>query len=191
MKPLQKRGGDGIAVRRKVYAQTKDRTLINDQIRAHTVRLISEDGEQLGIMPLSQALEIAKGAGLDLVEVAGNSKPPVCRVMDYGRYKYTQAKKAQEARRKSAQVSVKEVKIRPKTEEHDLNVKLRKARTFLEAGNRLKLSMMFRGREMAYIERGRDLLIQFAQRLEDVAQVEMMPRQEGRNIFLVMAPKQN
>jgi len=109
--------------------------------------------------------------------------------MDYGRYKYLQAKKTQEARRKSAQVSLKEVKIRPKTEEHDLNVKLRKAREFLEAGNRLKVSMMFRGREMAYTDRGRDLLVQFAEQLQDLGQVEMMPRQEGRNMFLVMAPK--
>ena len=126
---------------------------------------------------------------MDLVEVAPGSAPPVCRIMDYGRYKYMQAKKTQEARRKSAQVSLKEVKIRPKTEEHDLNVKLRKAREFLEAGNRLKVSMMFRGREMAYTDRGRDLLVQFADQLQDLGQVEMMPRQEGRNMFLVMSPK--
>jgi translation initiation factor IF-3 len=126
---------------------------------------------------------------MDLVEVAPGSSPPVCRIMDYGRYKYMQAKKTQEARRKSAQVSLKEVKIRPKTEEHDLNVKLRKAREFLEAGNRLKVSMMFRGREMAYTDRGRELLVQFAEQLDDLGQVEMMPRQEGRNMFLVMSPK--
>ena len=123
------------------------------------------------------------------MEVAANSSPPVCRVMDYGRYKYMQAKKTQEARRNSAQVTLKEVKIRPKTEEHDISVKLRKAREFLESGNRLKVSMMFRGREMAYTARGRDLLVQFAEQLAEVGQVEMMPRQEGRNMFLVMAPK--
>lgn len=138
---------------------------------------------------MAEALERARSDGMDLVEVAPGSAPPVCRIMDYGRYKYMQAKKTQEARRKSAQVSLKEVKIRPKTEEHDLNVKLRKAREFLEAGNRLKVSMMFRGREMAYTDRGRDLLVQFADQLQDLGQVEMMPRQEGRNMFLVMSPK--
>jgi len=143
----------------------------------------------LGIMPLAQALEIARGEAMDLVAVAPDASPPVCRVMDYGRYKYIQAKKNQEARRKSAQVTVKEVKIRPKTEEHDLQVKMRKAREFLEQGNRLKVSMMFRGREMNYIKRGHDLLIQFAEQLEDLGQVEMMPRQEGRYLFLLMAPK--
>jgi len=163
--------------------------LINEQIRAQTVRLIDQNREQLGIVPIERAMAIAAEAGLDLVEVAANSSPPVCRVMDYGRYKYMQAKKTQEARRKSAQVTLKEVKIRPKTEEHDINVKLRKARAFLEEGNRLKVSMMFRGREMAYTARGRELLVQFAKQLEEVGQVEMMPRQEGRNMFLVMAPK--
>ncbi len=163
--------------------------MINEQIRAQTVRLIDQNREQLGIVPIERAMAIAAEAGLDLVEVAANSSPPVCRVMDYGRYKYMQAKKTQEARRKSAQVTLKEVKIRPKTEEHDINVKLRKARAFLEEGNRLKVSMMFRGREMAYTARGRELLVQFAKQLEEVGQVEMMPRQEGRNMFLVMAPK--
>ncbi len=183
-------GGVGIAIRRRAFEQpNKKRTLINEQIRAQTVRLIAQDGEQLGIVPIDRALGIAAEAGLDLVEVAANSSPPVCRVMDYGRYKYMQAKKTQEARRKSAQVTLKEVKIRPKTEEHDLNVKLRKAREFLEAGNRLKVSMMFRGREMAYTARGRELLVQFAEQFGEVGQVEMMPRQEGRNMFLVMAPK--
>ncbi len=140
-------------------------------------------------MPLNQALNVARDEGLDLVEVAPDAEPPVCRVMDYGRYKYLQAKKSQEARRKSSQVTLKEVKIRPKTEEHDLQVKMKRARKFLEQGNRLKISMMFRGREMAYTDRGRDLLVAFAEQLEDLGQAESTPRLEGRFMSLIMAPR--
>ena len=135
-------------------------------------------------------MEKAKGEELDLVEVAPGSSPPVCRIMDYGRYKYTQAKKLQEARRKSAQVVLKEVKIRPRTDTHDLEFKLKKARQFLSEGNRLKLSMMFRGREMAHTDRGRETLLAFAARLENLGAVESMPRMEGRHLSLVMVPKQ-
>lgn len=170
-------------------AIAEKRVSINEQIRAATVRLIGVDGAQLGIVPLKQAIETARVDGLDLVEVSGGSVPPVCRIMDYGRFKYQQAKKVQEARRKSAQVSIKEVKIRPKTEEHDLGVKLRQARTFLEQGNRLKLSMMFRGREMAYAERAKAKLVWFTEQLADLAQVEGTPKLEGRHLTLVMTPK--
>jgi len=142
-------------------------------------------------MPVEEALEKSRVEALDLVEVAPGSDPPVCRIMDYGRYKYTQAKKVQEARRKSSQVTIKEIKIRPKTEEHDIQVKLRRARQFLEQGNRLKVSMMFRGREMAYTERGRDLLLRFAQQLQDLGQLETLPKMEGRNMSLVVTPKQS
>ena len=141
-------------------------------------------------MPLEEALAKAREEALDLVEVAPGSSPPVCRIMDYGRYKYIQAKKLQEARRKSAQVTLKEVKIRPRTDIHDIEFKLKKARQFLSEGNRLKLSMMFRGREMAHTDRGRESLLAFASRLEDLAAVESLPRMEGRHLSLVMVPKQ-
>jgi translation initiation factor IF-3 len=153
--------------------------------------LIDPDGQQIGIVPLEEALEAAGRAELDLVEVAPESNPPVCRIMDYGRYKYTQAKKTQEARRKSSQVTLKEVKIRPRTDVHDLQVKLRKARQFLEEGNRLKISMMFRGRKLAHTERGRESLISFSEQLEDIGSVESIPRMEGRNLSLIMVPRQS
>lgn len=153
--------------------------------------MIGQDGEQLGILPIRQALEIAKEGSLDLVEVAPQANPPVCRAMDYGRFKYQQAKKLQEARTKQTRTTLKEVKIRPKTEEHDLNVKLKKARAFLESGNRLKLSMMFRGREMAYTDRGRELLVWFAEQLGDLGQVESMPKMEGRHLSLILAPSRS
>ncbi len=164
---------------------------MNERIRARTVRLISADGEQLGIMPTEEALEIARDQNLDLVEVSPGSDPPVCRIMDYGRYKYAQAKKQQEARQKAVRTQLKEVKIRPKTEEHDLNVKLKRARKFLEQGNRLKLSMMFRGRELAYTDRGRESLLWFAEQLKDLGQIESIPRMEGRHLSLLMSPKPN
>lgn len=133
----------------------------------------------------------AAAEDLDLVEVAPGSSPPVCRIMDYGRYKYAQAKKIQEARRKSSQVTVKEVKIRPRTDEHDLQVKLRKAREFLEEGNRVKVSMIFRGREMAYADKARDQLALFSDQLADLGNVESVPKLEGRNLSVVIIPKQS
>lgn len=175
-------GGDGIPPRT---------TAINERIRARTVRLIAADGEQLGIMPTREALAIAKEQSLDLVEVSAGSDPPVCRIMDFGRYKYAQAKKQQEARQKASRTQVKEVKIRPKTEEHDLNVKLKRARKFLEQGNRLKLSMMFRGRELAYTDRGKKNLLWFADQLSDLAQIETMPRMEGRHMTMLVSPRAN
>jgi translation initiation factor IF-3 len=140
-------------------------------------------------MPTNEALAIAREQSLDLVEVSSGSDPPVCRIMDFGRYKYTMSKKQQEARQKSARTQLKEVKIRPKTEEHDLNVKLKKARKFLEGGNRLKLSMMFRGREMAYSDRGRESLLWFAGQLDDLAHIESDPKMEGRHLIMTLAPK--
>lgn len=128
---------------------------------------------------------------MDLVEVSAGSDPPVCRIMDYGRFKYGQAKKLQEARQKASKTQLKEVKVRPKTEEHDLNVKLKRARKFLEQGNRLKLSMMFRGRELAYTERGKKSLLWFAEQLDDLAQIETMPRMEGRHMTMLVSPRSN
>ncbi len=139
-------------------------------------------------MDVPSALAAAAERGLDLVEVAPNSNPPVCRIMDYGKYKYQASKKAAEAKKKAAKVDIKEVKLRPKTEEHDYNVKVRNARRFLEAGNKVKVTIMFRGREVTHPEFGRRLLERVAEDVKDLGQVEMMPKMAGRFMTMVVAP---
>jgi translation initiation factor IF-3 len=168
---------------------TDKRVRINRQIRISPVRVIGDDGEQLGIMPVEQALETAESQGLDLVEVAPNSRPPVVRIMDYGKFKYEQARKARQAKKKQHNVHLKEVKFRPGIEEHDLDFKLRHARRFLEEGNKVKATMMFRGRQVAHPELGRVVLSRVASELEDVAKVESNPVLEGRNMIMVLAPR--
>lgn len=138
---------------------------------------------------MPEALAAAEERGLDLVEVSPNADPPVCRIMDYGKYKYQASKRAAEAKKKSAKVEVKEVKMRPKTEEHDFQVKLRNARRFLDDGNRVKVTVMFRGREVTHPEFGRRLMEKLADQVSDIAQVEMMPRMAGRFMTMVVAPK--
>jgi translation initiation factor IF-3 len=162
---------------------------VNRRIRAREVRLIDAEGKQLGIVPLRQALETAEAHGLDLVEVAPNVVPPVCRVMDYGRYKYQQSKKFQEARKRQSGYQVKEIKIRPMTGEHDLQVKLRHIRRFLEHRDKVKVSLMFRGRELAYTELGTTILKRVAEETSDICSIEQAMRREGRHIFMVLAPK--
>ena len=170
--------------------KTIDEIKVNEHIRAREVRLISAEGEQLGILPLDEALKTAKDVGLDLVEVAPNSDPPVCRIMDYGKFKYQTSKKVQEARKKSRTVQVKEIKLRPNTEEHDLGFKLRNVKKFLEKKNRVKVSVFFRGREMAHMDSGRELLKRVAEEVMDEGTVEEAPKQEARNrITMVIAPK--
>jgi translation initiation factor IF-3 len=161
---------------------------VNRQIRISPVRVIGEDGSQLGIMPVEEALETAEEEGLDLVEVAPDSRPPVVRIMDYGKYKYEQARKARQARKKQHNVQLKEVKFRPGIEAHDLEFKLRHARRFLEEGNKVKATMMFRGRQMAHPELGREVLEEVAAELKDVSKVESRPKLEGRNMVMVLAP---
>jgi translation initiation factor IF-3 len=161
---------------------------VNRQIRISPVRVIGEDGTQLGIMPVEEALEAAEEQGLDLVEVAPDSRPPVVRIMDYGKYKYEQARKARQARKKQHNVQLKEVKFRPNIESHDLEFKLRHARRFLEEGNKVKATMMFRGRQMAHPELGRKVLEEVAAELDDVSKVESRPTLEGRNMVMVLAP---
>jgi len=153
------------------------------------VRLITEDGEQVGIMPIEQALALAEDRGLDLVEVAPNARPPVCRVMDYGKYKYEEARKARKAKKKQHTVQIKEVKLRPGIEEHDFEFKVRHARRFLEEGNKVKATMMFRGRQITHAEIGRDVLLRVAGVLEDLAKIESHPSIEGRNMTMILAPK--
>ena len=162
---------------------------VNRRIRAKEVRLIDAEGNQVGVVPVREALETAESSGLDLVEVSPNVDPPVCRVMDYGRYKYQQNKKLQEAKRRQSVYQVKEIKIRPMTGEHDLQVKLRHIRRFLENRDKVKVSLMFRGREMAYQGLGAAVLERVAELTSDVANVEQAMRREGRRMFMVLAPK--
>lgn len=165
------------------------RVRVNRQIRISPVRVIDVEGEQLGIMSIEEALAAAEARGLDLVEVAPNARPPVTRIMDYGKYKYEEARKARQARKKQHHVQVKEVKFRPGIEPHDFEFKLRHARRFLEEGNKVKATMMFRGRQMAHPELGREVLFRVAEAVEDVGRIESEPSLEGRNMTMVLAPK--
>jgi translation initiation factor IF-3 len=163
---------------------------VNELIRARMVRLISAEGEQLGILPAKEALSTAKGEGLDLVEVAPNSDPPVCRIMDYGKFKYQAAKKGQGGRKKSRSVQVKEIKLRPNTEDHDLGFKIKNAKRFLAKKDRVKVSVFFRGREMAYMDAGFKLLERVAEEVKDEGTVEEEPKREARNrIAMIIVPK--
>jgi translation initiation factor IF-3 len=171
-------------------ASKTNRVNVNEGIRARLVRLISVDGKQLGILPVQQALRVAKEEGFDLVEVAPDSDPPVCRIMDYGKFKYEASKRIQETRKKSRTFQVKEIKLRPHTGEHDLAFKLNNLRKFLDKGHRVKVSVYFRGRELAHKEIGLELLQKIAEEIQDEAAVEQPPKQEGRNsITMVMMPK--
>jgi translation initiation factor IF-3 len=158
-------------------------------IRASQVRLISGDGTQLGVMATRDAMDVAVKEGLDLVEVAPNADPPVCRIMDYGKFKYEASKKEQEARKKTKAFQLKEIKLRPHTDEHDLNTKINSLRTFLEKKNRVKLTLMYRGREFAYQEIGIELLLKIAEKVKDLGAVEQEAKKEGRNATMVIVPK--
>jgi translation initiation factor IF-3 len=153
------------------------------------VRVIDPDGNQVGILAINEALAAAMEFGLDLVEVSPNAKPPVCKIMDYGRYKYEQTKKQQEARKKQTTFQLKEIKVRPKTGDHDLQTKLGHIRKFLERKDKVKVTVMFRGREIALSNRGRELLEQIATEVEDIAAVEQYPKFEGRTMMMVLTPK--
>lgn len=153
------------------------------------MRVIADDGEQLGILTLREALEAAETRQLDLVEVSPTATPPVCRIMDYGKYKYQQSKKQQEAKKKQVQVQVKEVKIRPKTDDHDLDFKVKHVRRFLEEGNKAKVTLVYRGREITHQDIGRAVIEKFAAELADVGTVEVAPRVDGRQLFMIIAPK--
>ncbi|MFZ5768184.1 MAG: translation initiation factor IF-3 [Bacillota bacterium] len=167
-----------------------DRDLrVNEEIRAREVRLIGVDGQQLGIYPLREALQIAYDQGLDLVEVAPQARPVVCRIMDYGRHKYEMAKRDREARKKQRTGDMKETKLRPRIEQHDFAVKVRNTRRFLEDGDKVKVTLMFRGRELAYVDLGREVLERLVQEVSDLAVVERPPRLEGRNMVMILSPK--
>jgi len=161
----------------------------NDEIDAVEVRVIDSTGEQRGVMPLADAIEVAKSEGLDLVEVSPNVDPPVCRIMDFGKHLFEQNKKAQSAKRKQKQVHVKEIKFRPGTDEGDYQIKLRKLIHFLEIGDKTKVTLRFRGREMAHKELGAQLLARVRKDLEEFGAIEQVPQMEGRQMVMVIAPK--
>ncbi|MEZ5534351.1 MAG: translation initiation factor IF-3 [Thiolinea sp.] len=162
---------------------------INEDIRIPKIRLIDADGENKGVVNTSEALQEADDLGLDLVEIVPNGKPPVCRIMDYGKFRFDESKKAAEARKKQKQVQVKEIKFRPGTDEGDYKIKIRKLTEFLESGDKTKITVRFRGREMAHKELGTELLKRIESDLDELASVEQFPKQEGRQMVMVMAPK--
>lgn len=161
---------------------------VNYQIKISPVRIIDEEGEQLGIMEIDEARSAAEERGLDLVEVAPNARPPVCKIMDYGRYKYEQSKKDKLAKKKQHQVTVKEMKFRPKIDDHDYEYKVEHVREFLEKGDKVKLTVMFRGREMMHKEFGEAILDRVWKDVEDISEVEQVPKTDGRNMTMVLTP---
>jgi translation initiation factor IF-3 len=175
--------------RRSNQFSQEDKTNINDRIRAREVRVIDPEGNQIGILPTHQALATAKDLGLDLVEISPNAKPPVCKIMDYGRFKYEQTKKRQEAKKKQARFQVKEIKVRPKTGDHDLQTKIGHIRKFIDKRDKVKVTVIFRGREITLSQLGRELLNRIAEETEEIATVEQAPKFEGRTMVMLLAPK--
>jgi len=166
-----------------------DKTNINKDIRARQVRVIDPEGTQLGVITIEQALAAAAEFGQDLVEVSPNADPPVCKIMDYGRYRYEQTKKKHEAKKKQASFKLKEIKVRPKTGEHDLMVKLGRIKEFISKKDKVKVTVMFRGREIALTNMGRSLLERIATETQEIALVEQFPKFDNRTLFMVLAPK--
>lgn len=161
---------------------------INRQITSERIRLIDENGEMLGVVPVTEGIKRAQAAGLDLVEISPGAEPPVCKVLDYGKFKYNQQKKAHEARRKQKVITLKEIKLRPMIDKHDLEVKMRAVHKFLEAGDKVKFTLRFRGREMSHQELGRKLLNQVREELGETIKVEHYPTLEGRQMIMIVSP---
>ena len=162
---------------------------INEQIRDREVRVIGEDGEQLGVMPTKDAMKLALDAGVDLVKIAPTAKPPVCKLVDYGKYKYEMTRKEKEAKKKQRTIEIKEIRLSPNIDTNDLNTKTTNARKFLEKGNRVKVTLRFRGREMAHMASSKHILDDFAEALSDIAVVEKAPKVEGRSMTMFLAEK--
>ncbi len=162
---------------------------VNHRIRVPEVRLVGVDGDQLGVVPIEEAMRMAHEAGVDLVEGAAAARPPVCKLMAYGKFKYLQKKKAGEAKRTSTHIEVKEVKFRPKTDDHDFQTKMNQARRFLQDGDRVKVTVMFRGREIAYARTQQERLMEIATALADVSAVDVLPKVEGRNMSMMLNPR--
>lgn len=163
--------------------------MINEQIKDKEVRLIGQDGEQLGIMSAREAMKIAVEAELDLVKIAPMAKPPVCKIIDYGKYKYELVRKEKEAKKKQKTVEVKEIRLSPNIEANDLNTKINAAKKFISKGNKVKVTLRFRGREMAHVQNSKHILDDFAEELSDIAMVEKAPKMEGRSMSIVLAEK--
>jgi translation initiation factor IF-3 len=172
---------------RHPFHDRKDHQRVNEQIRIREVRLISANGDQLGVVPTTQALEMAREAQLDLVEVAANEKPPVCRIMDYGKYRYQQSRKGSKS--KPHQQKVKEIRVRPKTGDHDVDTKINQARKFLEHKDKVLIHVIFKGRELQHIDEGRRIIIHILEKLADMAKVEKQPSMEGKRLTAMLAPK--
>ncbi len=163
--------------------------MINEQIKDKEVRVVGAGGEQLGIMSSREALKLAQEAELDLVKIAPTAKPPVCKIIDYGKYKYEQIRKEKEAKKKQRIIELKEIRLSPNIEENDLNTKINAARKFISKGNKVKITLRFRGREMAHMQKSRHILDDFAEQLVDIATVEKAPKLEGRSISIVLTEK--
>jgi translation initiation factor IF-3 len=174
-----------------VHSNIADIIRINEKIRAESVRLIGPEGEQVGIVSVPQALEYADRLNLDLVEVAPMASPPVCKVMDFGKYRYEQEQKAKEARKRQTTISIKEIKLRPKIDDHDFDTKKGHVERFLKKGDKVKLTIMFRGRELVHPHLGERLLRRMAQDLAEIGDVESEPNLDGRNMVMMLAPKRS
>jgi translation initiation factor IF-3 len=182
----------GIAISKRtdgVNRNRGDRININRNIRAKEVRVIDPDGNQIGVIPTYKAIAVANDFGLDLVEISPNASPPVCKIMDYGRFKYERTKKKQEAKKKQTTFQLKEIKVRPKTGEHDLNTKINHIKKFLDKKDKVKVTVIFRGREITLTNLGNELLEKIVQETEEVALLEQPPKFEGRTMVMVLAPK--
>lgn len=176
-----------------LYTEVKtiSEQLINEQIKASEVRLISEDGEQLGVVPIAEALKKSEDAGLDLVLIAPTANPPVVKIVDYGKFRYEAARKEKDAKKKQKVIEVKEVRLSPNIDSNDLNTKIGSARKFLEKGNKVKVALRFRGREIARMNSSKGILDDFAQQLADVAVVDKPSKAEGRSLVMFLSPKKN
>ncbi|NLY91035.1 MAG: translation initiation factor IF-3 [Firmicutes bacterium] len=163
---------------------------MNEEIRAREVRVVSADGEQLGVLPIKDALRLAREKELDLVEVAPTAKPPVCKIMDYGKYRYEQSRREREARKRQKVVDIKEIRLTPKIEAHDFQVKIKQALKFLGGGDKVKVSVRFRGREIIHADLGKNLLMQLYEAVKDKATLEREPKVEGRNMIMILSAKQ-
>ena len=165
--------------------------MINEQIRDREIRLIGESGEQLGIMSARDAMKLAREANLDLVKIAPTAKPPVCKIIDYGKYRYEQARKEKEARKKQKTIEVKEVRLSPNIDTNDLNTKVNQARKFVSSGNKVKVAVRFRGRELAHTAVGKTILEDFAQKLSDIAVIDKPAKLEGKSMVMFLVEKRN
>ena len=165
--------------------------MINEQIRDREIRLIGEDGEQLGIMSARDAMKLAREANLDLVKIAPTAKPPVCKIIDYGKYRYEQARREKEARKKQKTIAVKEIRLSPNIDTNDLNTKVNQARKFVSGGNKVKVAVRFRGRELAHTAVGKTILEDFAQKLSDIAVIDKPAKLEGKSMVMFLVEKRN